>query len=68
MPMQTINNEQFKRVIFTIPRSNFGNGNLILEVASGTLYFYKIKAETGNKATDWTPSPEEVEGLIDEQS
>ncbi|NMB42558.1 MAG: hypothetical protein GX995_00330, partial [Clostridiales bacterium] len=65
MPMQTINNTQFKRVIFTIPRSNFGNGNLIIEVASGTLYFYKIKAETGNKATDWTPSPEEIEGLID---
>lgn len=68
MPMQTINNTQFKRVFFTIPRSNFGNGNLIIEVASGTLYFYKIKAETGNKATDWTPSPEEIEGLIDSKA
>lgn len=60
MPLQTIDNEEFKRVIVTIPRSNFGNGNLIIEVASGTLYFYKIKGEKGNKATDWTPAPEDL--------
>ncbi len=32
---------------------------------SGDLYFKNVKLEKGNKATDWTPAPEDVDGKID---
>lgn len=33
-----------------------------------TLYLRKIKLEAGNRATDWTPAPEDVEAEIDSAS
>ena len=33
---------------------------------SGTLYFADLKLEKGNKATDWTPAPEDLDAAIDE--
>ncbi len=32
---------------------------------SGDLYFKNLKLERGNKATDWTPAPEDTDGKID---
>lgn len=34
---------------------------------SGTEYKLRIKVEKGNKATDWTPAPEDIENDIDEK-
>ena len=33
---------------------------------TGDVYFYNIKLEKGNKATDWTPAPEDVDESIDD--
>lgn len=38
----------------------FGYGRAV----SGTTYKLKIKVELGNKATDWTPAPEDVDSSI----
>ena len=35
---------------------------------NGTLFFKKPKLEKGNKATDWTPAPEDVQTQIDTNS
>ena len=32
---------------------------------TGDIYFYNLKLEKGNKATDWTPAPEDVRADID---
>ena len=32
---------------------------------TGDIYFYDLKLEKGNKATDWTPAPEDVDAGID---
>lgn len=32
----------------------------------GVYYLYRVKLEKGNKATDWTPSPEDVDQSIDD--
>ena len=32
---------------------------------TGDIYFYNLKLEKGNKATDWTPAPEDVQANID---
>lgn len=33
-------------------------------IASGSLSVYEMKVEKGNKPTDWTPAPEDVDGSI----
>lgn len=33
---------------------------------AGTYYIYQAKLEIGNKATDWTPAPEDVDSKIEE--
>ena len=33
---------------------------------TGQVYFYDVKLEKGNKATDWSPAPEDVQGQIDD--
>lgn len=43
-------------------RLHFGWANAI-----GTYYIRKIKLEKGNKATDWTPAPEDVDNAINEE-
>lgn len=35
---------------------------------NGSIHFKKIKIEYGNKATDWTPAPEDVDEKIDDAS
>lgn len=35
---------------------------------AGTFYITNVKLETGNKATDWTPAPEDVEQTIGDVS
>lgn len=59
-PVIHINNDEYKKFTQTIPKSEFGNGNLIFEVSSGELFFDKLKLEKGTKATPWTPAPEDL--------
>lgn len=33
---------------------------------TGDVYFYNLKLEKGNKSTDWTPAPEDLDGAIGE--
>lgn len=52
-----------KQVItFTASKQNltFAFGNI------GVYYIYQVKLEKGNKATDWTPAPEDTEQSIDD--
>ena len=35
---------------------------------TGDVYFYNLKLEKGNKVTDWTPAPEDVDSAIVESS
>ncbi len=56
-----------KRQIFTFtyPQEGLGSLNLCAtESWAGTTDITKIKIEIGNKATDWTPAPEDVEAGI----
>lgn len=39
--------------------------NVYLRDCTGDLYVRNLKAERGNKATDWTPAPEDVQAEID---
>lgn len=39
--------------------------NVYLRDATGDLYIRNIKLEKGNKATDWTPAPEDLEAATD---
>ena len=50
---------------YEIGFSSNGNGVNILFEVSATYYFYHSKLEIGNKATDWTPAPEDVDSKIE---
>ncbi|MGV0921910.1 hypothetical protein ACTS94_16435 [Empedobacter falsenii] len=54
-----------KRFSFTMETNN-SKGNLYLWLidGDGTIELSEIKVEKGNKATDWTPAPEDVEASI----
>ena len=45
---------------YEIGFSSNGTGVNILFEVSATYYFYHSKLEIGNKATDWTPAPEDM--------
>ena len=53
---------------FRTPNTDVNHFNLMLGVSSTTtvyeVYFTDIKLEKGNKATDWTPAPEDVDSSI----
>lgn len=40
--------------------------NLILTFAAGTYYLYHTKLEIGNKDTDWSPNPDDIESDLAE--
>jgi len=45
---------------------DIGNLNSSFDLSTGTyLKFGKLKLEIGNKATDWSPAPEDTQGQID---
>ena len=50
---------------YEIGFSSNGTGVNILFEVSATYYFYHSKLELGNKATDWTPAPEDVDSKIE---
>ena len=50
--------------------NGFNNGeaaNGLIEFHSGNCWYSSFKIEKGNKATDWTPAPEDVEALINQE-
>lgn len=54
--------KRYKREGYVAP----SGGSLTLYLSgAGTVYITDIKLEIGNKATDWTPAPEDVELEID---
>ena len=50
----------------TVASIQFYNSNANVE-ASFTARFKNVKLELGNKATDWTPAPEDVDNAINEE-
>jgi hypothetical protein len=44
---------------YTVRVNTYGEGN-------STVSFWNFKIEKGDKATDWTPAPEDVDALIDD--
>jgi len=66
--VELVNEGQFATNINSIVVSNasaFGRGN---GNNTGTLYIKNFKLEKGNKATDWTPAPEDNEAEFYEQT
>lgn len=71
---QLTNSPQRFELLFTIPSSStgwdaatirFDNNGTISEGTTAILYVKDIKLELGNKATDWTPAPEDQEQYVD---
>lgn len=63
------NNLGWTRVSFTFSFIDYATAKANLHVYgrdfTGDLYFKNLKLERGNKATDWTPAPEDTDGKID---
>lgn len=57
---QVVDTNTIEKHIFTISSNSFGNGNFIISVMEGEIYFERVKVEKGTKATDWTPAPEDL--------
>ena len=57
---------EYKRYSFVTTVINAGLSTFVIQPFNGDqrLYFKKIKLEKGNKATDWTPAPEDVDAAI----
>ena len=53
---------EYKRYSVVIDVTNAGLSTFVIQPFNGDqrLYFKKIKLEKGNKATDWTPAPEDI--------
>ncbi len=58
--IEAVNSDTIKKYVFHIPKNRFGNGNFIISVTSGEIFFDRVKAEIGDKATPWTPAPEDL--------
>lgn len=59
---------EWKRYSYTFTSGNAtatASLTLLCAGSSGTLYLRKPKLEYGNKATDWTPAPEDLEAYAD---
>ncbi len=53
-------------VLHSHPTDQYNYGTLFIGVPTTIIYISKVKLEKGNKATDWTPAPEDVEASIAE--
>lgn len=53
-------------VLHSYPTGPYNYGTLFIGVPTTIIYISKVKLEKGNKATDWTPAPEDVEASIAE--
>ena len=53
-------------VLHSHPTDPYNYGTLFIGVPTTIIYISKVKLEKGNKATDWTPAPEDVEASIAE--
>lgn len=51
------------RILSYTRRSMSADGSTFVKIEKGT--FYDIKLEKGNKATDWTPAPEDLESYAE---
>lgn len=64
-----ISDTSWHHIAFVRTWDNYTFGNLppyiYLRDATGDLYVRNIKYERGNKATDWTPAPEDVEAFTE---
>lgn len=56
---QTVNSDTINPYSFLINRKGGANRNFIIEVTEGALEIHFVKLEKGNRATDWTPAPED---------
>lgn len=67
MYVTTTNDNSWKHIEYTVNVKNYTEStyNFIDFSAIGWAYFYikDFKVEKGNKATDWTPAPEDTEAL-----
>lgn len=61
----SINATEWTKCVHTYTANNSGSLTFWL-VDSGIAYITNIKLELGNKATDWTPAPEDVDSSINE--
>ena len=51
--------------VFTVPYEKTGESQVFIAIKEyGSIRFSKFKLEVGNKATDWTPAPEDVDSAI----
>src|SRR5690606_34836318 len=68
----TVNVGEQKRVIITVTGNGIDYLQLRFETTNDNIsnpldfIVWRAKAEFGNKATDWTPAPEDVQEQIDE--
>lgn len=53
---------EWKRYIYNIDGDNITE--IVLEFQAGEYWIYHAKLESGDKATDWTPAPEDVDDSI----
>nr|DAF80989.1 MAG TPA: tail protein [Caudoviricetes sp.] len=60
-----VNSVDWKRYLVSVEVDYEHNTELIFFTrAAETIYIKGIKLEKGNKATDWTPAPEDIETLV----
>lgn len=63
------NNEGWVRLVWVLKfpyAATHLNAYVYTRDFTGDLYFKNLKLEKGNKATDWTPAPEDVDALIND--
>lgn len=62
----SVEETDFKRIymIFNVTKSGIIRPGIEIYDGEGNLYVCGMKLEKGNKATDWSPAPEDVENII----
>ena len=58
--------QRFSVVLHSHPTDPYNYATLFIGVPTTIIYISKVQIEKGNKATDWTPAPEDVEASIAE--
>ena len=58
--------QRFSVVLHSHPTDPYNYATLFIGVPTTIIYISKVQLEKGNKATDWTPAPEDVEASIAE--